>query len=157
MSEVESNADMFCDWKAKVLHGEYPLQINDENIDKTGSLLFTKKGYLFPETEGFIISIQQKLIRTTNYERNILKLNTPDKCRRCCKPGETIEHVIAGCSVLADNDYLNRHNSVAKVIHSKLTNFWIFCHLIINILLRQFLSRVRPYYTGTGLYSQIGL
>ena len=52
LSEVKSNADMFSDWKAKVLHGKYPLQINDENIDKTGSLLFTKKGCLFPETEG---------------------------------------------------------------------------------------------------------
>ena len=54
---------MFSDWKAKVLHGKYPLQINDENIDKTGSLLFTKKGYLFLETEGFIMSIQDKVIR----------------------------------------------------------------------------------------------
>lgn len=80
---------------------------------------------LISEIEGFIVSIQCKVIKIKNYQRNIIKIITSDKCRICYMLGETIEHVITGCCVLADNDYLNilnRYNSVAKIIHSKIAN-----------------------------------
>ena len=47
-------------------------------------------------------------------------MNITDICRKCGKPGESIEHVMSGCSALADNAYLGRHYQVAKLIHQQL-------------------------------------
>lgn len=47
---------------------------------------------LYPKTEGFITSIQDKVIRTRKYERHVLKNDIVDKCRKCGAVGETIEH-----------------------------------------------------------------
>ncbi|KAL1447249.1 hypothetical protein WDU94_007620 [Cyamophila willieti] len=82
------------------------------------------KGYLYPETEGFISAIQDRVIRTRNYEKHILKTDVIDKCRKCNQFSETIEHVIGGCPALADNVYLGRHNQVAKIIHQELAKMY---------------------------------
>ena len=107
-------------WQSKILHGKYPKSLDDTTVNKSDSLLWLRQGYLFPETEGFITAIQDSVIRTRNYEKFILKTKIDDKCRKCHLPGETIEHITAGCPSLADNAYLSRHNQVAKIIHIQL-------------------------------------
>lgn len=42
------------------------------------------------------------------------------KCRFCDKYQETIDHVISGCSVLAPNEYKNRHDSVGQYLHGTI-------------------------------------
>ena len=37
-------------------------------------------------------------------------------CRLCGKAAETVAHILAGCSVLAQSKYLQRHNAVLKTI-----------------------------------------
>lgn len=113
--------EMHLEWQNKVLHGKYPTALNDPTVDKASSLLWLTKGNLHAETEGFIISVQDGVIRTRNYERYILK-NTEivDVCRVCHSFGETIEHVIGGCSGLSNSAYLGRHNQIAKIIHRQL-------------------------------------
>lgn len=106
--------------KEKVLHGKYINAIDDDCSNKPASIQWLKKGYLYPETEGFVVAIQDKVIRTRNYEKYILKGDVMDLCRKCNSPGETIEHVMAGCPAMADNMYLGRHNQTAKIIHSQL-------------------------------------
>lgn len=108
-------------WQNKTLHGKYPNLLNNPVVDKTTSLMWLKEGYLHPETEGFIIAIQDCTIRTRNYEKYILKSpETIDICRMCNSPGETIEHITAGCPCLSNTAYLGRHNEIAKVIHRQL-------------------------------------
>ncbi|XP_008480774.1 uncharacterized protein LOC103517514 [Diaphorina citri] len=108
-------------WKSKALHGRYPKSLENEMVDREMSLEYMRKGYLFAETEGFLTAIQDRVIRTKNYEKHILKLDgVVDRCRKCKVHNETIEHVIGGCSALADNVYLGRHNQVAKIIHIEL-------------------------------------
>lgn len=107
-------------WRQKVLHGKYPAELENEVVDKEHSLTWLRRGQLYPETEGFIISIQDRVVRTRNYDKFILKKEITDQCRQCNKPGETIEHVIAGCAALADTAYLGRHNQIAKIIHIEL-------------------------------------
>ena len=42
---------------------------------------------------------------------------TQDKrCRVCYERGETIEHLVAGCKVLANNEYLLRHNRALMIM-----------------------------------------
>jgi hypothetical protein len=43
-----------------------------------------------------------------------------DKCRICGTEGETIEHIISSCTVLAQSEYKKRHDIFAKIIHINL-------------------------------------
>jgi hypothetical protein len=43
-----------------------------------------------------------------------------DKCRICGTEGETIEHIISFCTVLAQSEYKKRHDIFAKIIHMNL-------------------------------------
>jgi hypothetical protein len=44
-----------------------------------------------------------------------------DKCRICGTKGETIEHIISSCSVLAQSIYYKkRHDIFAKIVHMNL-------------------------------------
>jgi hypothetical protein len=43
-----------------------------------------------------------------------------DKCRICGTEGETIEHIISSCTVLAQSEYKERHDIFAKITHMNL-------------------------------------
>jgi hypothetical protein len=43
-----------------------------------------------------------------------------DKCRICGTEGETIEHIISSCTVLAQSEYKKRHDIFANIIHMNL-------------------------------------
>uniref|UniRef100_A0A336M9S3 CSON013850 protein n=1 Tax=Culicoides sonorensis TaxID=179676 RepID=A0A336M9S3_CULSO len=107
-------------WKAMQLHGRYPTSLENTLVDKKSSLQWLKTGHLYPETEGFVMAIQDRVMRTRNYEKHVLKMNVVDKCRKCNAVGESIEHIMAGCSTLSENAYLGRHNQLAKLVHQQL-------------------------------------
>jgi hypothetical protein len=43
-----------------------------------------------------------------------------DKCRTYGTEGETIEHIISSCTVVAQSEYKKRHDIFAKIIHMNL-------------------------------------
>jgi len=45
---------------------------------------------------------------------------TDERCRRCGKESETIQHITAAREQLASTEYAKRHDGVAKVINQKL-------------------------------------
>ncbi|XP_030754980.1 uncharacterized protein LOC115881577 [Sitophilus oryzae] len=107
-------------WGAKELHGRYPNELDQHHIEKAASLHWLTSGYLYPETEGFIVAMQDQVIPTRNYRKLILKENISDKCRRCDSGSENIEHILSGCSNLASTKYLERHNRVASIIYLEI-------------------------------------
>ncbi|CAG4948141.1 unnamed protein product [Colias eurytheme] len=108
-------------WRQKELHGRHLKELEKSYIDLQASNEWLKKGYLFPETEGFAIAIQDQVINTRNYKKYILKENIPtDRCRKCQRQPETIQHITGACSSLAQNDYTHRHNQVVHYLHQKL-------------------------------------
>ncbi|CAK1579245.1 unnamed protein product [Parnassius mnemosyne] len=109
-------------WKQKVLHGRHYHDLEQPLIDKAASNQWLKIGSLFPETEGFIIAIQDQVINTRNYRKYIIKDPTvlDDKCRKCHIHSETIQHITGACPHLAQTDYTHRHNQVANIIHQTL-------------------------------------
>lgn len=134
-SNVNSKEELIGIWKAKTLHGVHPGQMYQSHIDLINSNLWLKSGYLFGETEGFMIAIQDKVIATRNYRKFILKENlTSDACRRCNNHPETIDHIIGGCSLLAGVDYTVRHNQVAQIVHQMLAKK------------HKLISEIVPYY-----------
>jgi hypothetical protein len=46
--------------------------------------------------------------------------NIDELCRRCGQEPETIQHITAACEQLAPTEYVQRDDSVTKVIHQKL-------------------------------------
>ncbi|XP_045463785.1 uncharacterized protein LOC123673343 [Harmonia axyridis] len=109
------------EWKAKVLHGRYPNNLDNSNVKKKESLTYLKAGYLFPETEGRLLAIQDQVIPTRSYLKNIAGQQlTSDLCRKCKLGREHIQHVTSGCSILAPREYTDRHNQMAKVYHQAM-------------------------------------
>ena len=127
------------EWKQKTLHGKHPYNINKEHISKADSYKWLQKGELYPETEGFTLAIQDQVIATKNYLKYIVKDTNikDDKCRRCHMFPETIDHITAGCKLLAGTVYTNRHNTAAKIIHQQLA------------LQHKLITETQPYYTYT--------
>ena len=83
--------------------------------------MWLRLGYLFPETEAFIIAIQDQVIATRNYKKYVMKEHIPtDKCRMCGEQTESIDHIISGCQTLAPKEYTKRHDNIGKVIHQEL-------------------------------------
>jgi hypothetical protein len=66
-------------------------------------------------------TIQDRIITTKNYRKQILKDKLEnDKCRKCKVQAETTEHVTSGCTAIANTDCLRRHDNVTKIIHQQL-------------------------------------
>ncbi|CAH2074940.1 unnamed protein product, partial [Iphiclides podalirius] len=107
-------------WKEKELHGRFYKALHEPFVDTVASLNWLRFGDLFGETEGFVCAIQDQVIKTNNYRRYILRDGTIDICRACRHPGESLRHVISGCSMLSNSEYLHRHNLVARIIHQEL-------------------------------------
>lgn len=107
-------------WRSKELHGRFATALRSDNIDMKRSTEWLRTAGLFGETEGFVLAIQDQVVATNNYRRHIMKENICDKCRLCKKTTESIQHICNGCSELAQTEYLQRHNNVAKIIHQAL-------------------------------------
>lgn len=112
----------FTRWAQKSIHGRYYQAVHQANISMAHSFTWLTRGQLFPETEGFLMAIQDQVIATRNYRKHILKDSEiqTDQCRKCHMYPETIDHVVSGCKILAGTDYTDRHNTAAKIIHQEI-------------------------------------
>ena len=62
------------------------------------------------------VAIDQAI--STNYFKNkILKEEIESKCRLCKQHEETTDHLTSGCTILAKNEYLMRHDKVCTHLH----------------------------------------
>ncbi|KAL0839729.1 hypothetical protein ABMA28_016372 [Loxostege sticticalis] len=109
-------------WKEKSLHGRHKADLDQDHIDKDASNKWLQRGELFPETEAFMLAIQDQVIATRNYRKYIIREpNLPtDLCRQCCSASETIQHITSACKALANTDYKHRHDQIAAIIHQNL-------------------------------------
>ena len=41
-------------------------------------------------------------------------------CRLCKKADESIDHIVSGCSKLAQKEYKRRHDNLGKIVHWKV-------------------------------------
>jgi hypothetical protein len=113
--------DTIANIKQKSLHGRYFKELEQPEVNIQASHAWLKKSNIHPETEGFIFAIQDRVINTRNYKKHICGIQSIiDKCRICGTEGETIEHIISSCTVLAQSEYKKRHDIFAKIIHMNL-------------------------------------
>lgn len=123
IKSIQGNDQKHQEWRSKVLHGRHPHELDQNNVDIDASNAWLSSGELFPETEGFMIAIQDQVISTKNYLKHIIKdPNTQDdRCRMCGKRPETIQHLTSACEKLAQTEYLQRHNRVAAIVHQQIS------------------------------------
>ena len=69
-----------------------------------------QNGDLKRETESLIVAAQNQSIRANLVKTKIDKSQTDSLCRVCRKADESIDHIVSGCSKLAQR----RHDSLGK-------------------------------------------
>jgi hypothetical protein len=104
-------------FEEKPLHGQFFVNLRKENIDSKQSLAWLRSSGLKGETESLIIAAQDQSLPTRYYQKNILHQHVNSKCRLCKTFEETTHHILAGCPVLANTEYLHRHNQMAAIVH----------------------------------------
>ena len=97
-----------------------PKRVIEEDVDTAKSFSWLKSSTLKAETEGFVLAAQDQSLKTKNYIKNVMKTGDDSSCRFCKQQSETVDHLISGCSVLATNEYIVRHNKVARYVHWRL-------------------------------------
>lgn len=109
-------------WMEKPLHGRHPNEVTQDYVDNAASNYWLTSGRMFPETEGFLLAIQDQVIPTRNYLKHIVRDPSVrnDRCRYGCQAQETIQHITGGCQAFAATQYKERHDSVAKILHQEL-------------------------------------
>ena len=102
--EKQSNA-----W---AVHQKYRKLISEED-----TFLWLSKGDLKAETESEIVAAQDQAIQTKYYATKILNIEADSKCRLCQQFDEQIYHIISACPILAEEQYIKRHDSVCAQLH----------------------------------------
>ena len=115
------------DWKKKTLHGKYPAAV-DANADPVDTWEWLHRSDLKRETEGLLVAAQDQALRTNWIKSKIDKDGSQPLCRLCFHQDETIDHVLSGCSKLAQQDYKARHDKVAAALHWNLCKKYHFDH-----------------------------
>ena len=90
------------DWEEKVLHGQYLRQTKEVRSDQYWAWL--QNGDLKRETESFIVAAQNKSIRINLVKVKIDESQGDSLCRVCRKGDESIDHIVSGCSELAQTE-----------------------------------------------------
>ena len=90
------------DWEEKVLHGQYLRQTKEVRSDQCWA--WPQNGDLKRETESLIVAAQNQSIRTNLVKARIDKSQGDSLCRMCRKVDESIDHIVSGCSKLAQKE-----------------------------------------------------
>ena len=62
-----------------------------------------------------IMAMLEQMVETRSW-KTARGLTQDKRCRVCYERDETIEHLVAGCKVLANNEYLSRHNRALMIM-----------------------------------------
>ena len=100
----------------KALYGHFLRQTKKVRSDQCWAWL--QNGDLKRETESLIVAAENQCIRTNLVKAKIDKSQGDSLCRVCKKVDDSIDHIISGCSKLAQ--YKRRHDNLGKIVHWKL-------------------------------------
>ena len=78
------------------------------------------------ETESLIVAAQNQSIRANLVKAKIDKSQGDSLRRMTRKVDESIDHIVSGCSKLAQKEYKRRHDNLSKIVHWKLTKSIIY-------------------------------
>ena len=114
-------------WEEKQLYGRFKRLISIISHEKTWTWQ-KKKGNFKIETESFLIAAQDNAERSNHTKARIYKMQQNSKCRLCGDRDTNINHIIIGCSKLAQKKYKTRHDWMCKVVHWEMCKKFQFDH-----------------------------
>ena len=100
------------DWEEKALHDQYLRETKEVRSEQ--SWVWLQNGDLKRETESLIVAAQNQSIRTNLAKAKIDKSQKDMLCRLCKISDGSIDHVVSGCSKLAQKEYKRRHDNLGK-------------------------------------------
>lgn len=107
------------DWRAKTFHGQFNRRTADL-VDAEQSVRWITDGHLKKHTESLLMAAQEQSLRTRYIKWAVDKSTDDPKCRWCGKANESVQHLVAGCEILANSEYKERHNNAAAVVHWRM-------------------------------------
>ena len=102
-------------WQGKLLAARW----EEDQLNQRGCFAWLKNWDTAPtHTIAGMLELYEQLTPTKVYYARKTQTNHPNDtlCRLCGKTAESIPHVLASCSALAQNKYLARHNAALKVL-----------------------------------------
>ena len=63
------------------------------------------------------MAAQDQALKTKYYATKKLNTETDSKCRLFQQFGETVDHIISACPILAKEQYIKRHGRVCAQLH----------------------------------------
>ena len=105
-------------WKEKRMYGKYLRDMDGKDLQNSWKWL--RSSDLKRCTEALICSAQEQELRTNNIKHFVDKSQDSPLFRMCDQRNETVSHIVSECTVLAQKEYLKRHNNVCQYIHWRL-------------------------------------
>ena len=101
-------------WQGKLIKNRW----DDEkvNLKKCFAWLSSWKNASMHTIAGVQELYQQLLPTKVYYNRKTKSQVTDEKCRLCGDSLENVQHILSGCSALAQTKYLQRHNNAFKIV-----------------------------------------
>ena len=95
----------------------------DSELNQSGCFSWLRDWTCAPNhTIAGVVELYEKLTPTKVYTVHKTGAEQGDvTCRLCGKSPETLAHVLAGCSALAQSKYLERHNAAVKFLFFEMT------------------------------------
>ena len=103
------------DWEEKVLHDQCLRQTKEVRSNQCWAWL--QNGDLKRQTESLIVAAQNQSVRTNLVKTKIDKSQGDSLCRVCRKVDGSIDHIVSGCSKLAQKEYKRRYDNLEKIVH----------------------------------------
>ena len=104
--------------QSKPLHGQWLNMVLEGNVNSSKWL---QKAQLKPVTEALITAAQDQALCTNWLGCHISKTRATYICRKCGQFPESIEHIMAGCPLVAQTVYLEYYIAISSTIH------WCLC------------------------------
>ncbi|KAF7652694.1 hypothetical protein LDENG_00093610, partial [Lucifuga dentata] len=71
-------------------------------------------------TEALIMAAQEQVLSTRSIEAGVHHSRQDPWCRLCKDAPETVQHIVAGCKMLAGTAYTERHNQVTGTVYRNI-------------------------------------
>ena len=104
-------------WKEKHHHGKFVREKDEVRSEETWR--WTRKGYLEKETEDSKIAAHEQALRMNWIRKDIDGQEVSEKCRMGGERDESITHLIAECKKLAQKEYKQSHDNIARIVHQE--------------------------------------
>ena len=107
--------------KKKLLHGIFYQKAEERDVDIKESFAWLEGKRLTSLIESRVMALQEQEIAVKTIRKEIWKEQLEDVMFKVCKKDrETVAHIMCGCSVLLQTEYLKIHNGMLRAIYYQL-------------------------------------